>query len=291
MEATCFTGSTNQIELSKSAFAELGLLLPPLPEQRKIAAILSSVDDAIEATQALIDQLQVVKKAMMAELLTCGLPGRHTRFKQTEIGEVPEEWEVTSLGAHCQFTTGKLDSNRAVSGGRYPFFTCSQETLQIDQYSFDREALLLAGNNAKGVYSVKHYSGKFDAYQRTYVITISEPHGLSYAFLKFWIEFGLELLTRLSTGTSTKFLTMQMLNPLPLLRPSFEEQLSISGLLSAVDTRRRAEEASLQQLRDVKLALQSVLLTGELRVTPDPCPSERTPPQASRPHPVLAHGR
>ena len=60
----------------------------PLPEQRKIAAILSSVDDAIEKTQAVIDQVQVVKRGLMQELLTRGLPGRHTRFKQTEIGEI-----------------------------------------------------------------------------------------------------------------------------------------------------------------------------------------------------------
>ena len=67
----------------------VGILLPPLPEQHKIAAILSSVDDAIEKTQAVIDQVQVVKRGLMQELLTRGLPGRHTRFKQTEIGEIP----------------------------------------------------------------------------------------------------------------------------------------------------------------------------------------------------------
>ena len=73
--------------------------LPSLPEQRKIAAILSSVDDAIEKTQAVIDQVQVVKRGLMQELLTRGLPGRHTRFKQTEIGEVPEDWSVMTVGA------------------------------------------------------------------------------------------------------------------------------------------------------------------------------------------------
>ena len=72
--------------------------MPPLPEQRKIAAILSSVDDAIEKTQAVIDQVQAVKRGLMQELLTRGLPGRHTRFKQTEIGEIPESWELLSLG-------------------------------------------------------------------------------------------------------------------------------------------------------------------------------------------------
>ena len=77
----------------------VGIPLPPLPEQRKIAAILSSVDDAIEKTRAVIDQVQVVKRGLMQELLTRGLPGRHTRFKQTEIGEIPEEWDFLPLRA------------------------------------------------------------------------------------------------------------------------------------------------------------------------------------------------
>ena len=66
-------------------------------------------------------------------------------------------------------TTGKLDSNAATENGAYPFFTCSKEALRIDKYAFDQEALLLAGNNAAGKYDVKHYNGKFNAYQRTYV--------------------------------------------------------------------------------------------------------------------------
>ena len=74
------------LEVSKRAVRGLRVRLPPLPEQRKIAAILSSVDDAIEKTQAVIDQVQVVKRGLMQELLTVGIPGRHTRFKKTEIG-------------------------------------------------------------------------------------------------------------------------------------------------------------------------------------------------------------
>jgi type I restriction enzyme, S subunit len=81
-----------------SVFEELALSLPPLGEQKKIAAILASVEEAIDATQAVIDQLQIVKKSMMAGLLTRGLPGRHTRFKQTEVGEVPVTWEVFRVG-------------------------------------------------------------------------------------------------------------------------------------------------------------------------------------------------
>ncbi len=89
--------------------------LPPLPEQRKIAAILSSVDDAIEKTQAVIDQVQVVKRGLIRELLTRGLPGRHTRFKQTEIGPIPQDWRLKKLSEVASVQTG-LAKNRANAG-------------------------------------------------------------------------------------------------------------------------------------------------------------------------------
>jgi len=71
--------------------------IPPVTEQRKITAILSAVDEVVEMTKSVIDQLQLVRKAMMAELLTRGLPGQHTRFKRTEIGEIPESWQLARL--------------------------------------------------------------------------------------------------------------------------------------------------------------------------------------------------
>lgn len=77
---------------------------------------------------------------------------------------------IVQLKEVLSFRTGKLDSNAAEDGGRYPFFTCSPTTLSINTFAFDDEAILLAGNNANGVFSVKYFNGKFNAYQRTYVI-------------------------------------------------------------------------------------------------------------------------
>lgn len=106
------------LNLNTSILGRLPILLPPLPEQRKIAAILSAVDDAIDGTQSVLDQLQVVKKAMMAQLLTRGLPGRHTRFKQTEIGEVPAEWEILPLGRLAELQPGfPFKSSEFSAGG------------------------------------------------------------------------------------------------------------------------------------------------------------------------------
>ena len=94
------TGTTVK-GLRINSLKSLPLQLPPLPEQHKITAILSSVDDAIEKTQAVIDQVKVVKRGLMQELLTRGLPGRHTRFRQTEIGNIPVEWDVCELSDLC----------------------------------------------------------------------------------------------------------------------------------------------------------------------------------------------
>ena len=69
------------------------------------------------------------------------------------------------------FKTGKLDSNASVNNGKYPFFTCSEEVFKVDSYSFEQEAVLLGGNNATGKFPLKYFNGKFDAYQRTYVIS------------------------------------------------------------------------------------------------------------------------
>ena len=71
------------------------------------------------------------------------------------------------MGNVVSLTTAEPYSNAAVKNGEYPFFTCSTETLRTNAYSFDTEAVLLAGNNANGVYAIKYFHGKFDAYQRT----------------------------------------------------------------------------------------------------------------------------
>jgi type I restriction enzyme S subunit len=86
------------------------------------------------------------------------------------------------------------------------FFTCSKETFWIDHYAFDTEAILLSGNNAQAIYSVKHYKGKFNAYQGTYVITVKDTARISYRFLSQMLSRSLERLRVISIGSSTKYL-------------------------------------------------------------------------------------
>ena len=115
------------------------------------------------------------------------------------------------LGDHVTIKTGKLDSNAATQDGIYPFFTCSRETFRTDTHAFDTEAVLLAGNNAAGVFPIKFFKGKFNAYQRTYVIETATPDQLDTRYLFYSLQPQLEYLKSISTGAATKFLTLTIL--------------------------------------------------------------------------------
>ena len=141
------------------------------------------------------------------------------------------DWPLTPLGELVEFRTGKLDSNAAVDSGKYPFFICSPTTLLVDTYAFDTEAVLLAGNNANGIFSVKYYQGKFNAYQRTYVITPKNSSRLSTKWLYFRIKHLTSELQQMSVGSATKFLTKKILDAYQIQLPSIDVQEYQSGIL------------------------------------------------------------
>lgn len=135
----------------------------------------------------------------------------------------------------CSITTGKLDSNASVAGGEFPFFTCAPETFRINSFAFDTEAVLLGGNNASGIFPVKYYFGKFNAYQRTYVIQTKKPSLLITRFLFFALQLQIARLQNLSTGAATKFLTMGILKHIQIPTPRLSQQVKIVECLSAYD--------------------------------------------------------
>ena len=130
-------------------------------------------------------------------------------------------------------TTGKLDSNAMVENGEYPFFTCAKEVLKIDNYAFDQEALLLAGNNAAGKYDVKYYKGKFNAYQRTYVLGLKGDW--SYQLFRYQLEDKLVYLQEQSLGGLTKYLTLKILGELDFIVPPMNKQNEFANFVKEVD--------------------------------------------------------
>lgn len=133
------------------------------------------------------------------------------------------------------FRTGKLDSNAANPEGQYPFFTCAQETYRINRYSFDTECVLLAGNNAGGIFPLKFYKGKFNAYQRTYVIESRNPQSFDIKYFYFYLRPLLKAFEQQATGAATKFLTLKILHNIPVPMLDIVSQKKIAAVLSAYD--------------------------------------------------------
>ena len=150
-------------------------------------------------------------------------------------------------------TTGKLDSNAAVDNGKYPFFTCSKEPLKIDSYAFDQTALLLAGNNAAGKYDVKYYQGKFNAYQRTYVLSLK--HNWSYKLFQYQLEDKLLYLQTKSLGGLTKYLTLKILGELDFIVPPLALQNEFATFVARIDQQKQTVQQSLEKLELMKKAL------------------------------------
>lgn len=140
-----------------------------------------------------------------------------------------------NLTSACNITTGKLDANAAIINGKYPYFTCASEPLQINEYAFDEKAILLAGNNASGNFHCQRYDGKFNAYQRTYVITAKDGYDIDYIYYSILIS--LEQLKKKSQGSQTKFITMEILDNFYINDIELYEQKRMVLLLLCIDNK------------------------------------------------------
>lgn len=136
------------------------------------------------------------------------------------------------LGDFVKIKTGKLDANAASKDGVYPFFTCAKEPLAIDSYSYDCECVLVAGN---GDLNVKYYKGKFDAYQRTYIIESIDPSVLSTKYLFRFLDYHIETLRSQSIGGVIKYIKLGNLTDARISIPSLSKQLDISDTLTRCD--------------------------------------------------------
>ena len=137
------------------------------------------------------------------------------------------------LGDLTHIRTGKLDANASSENGQYPFFTCSKEPLRIASYSYDCECVLVAGN---GDLNVKYYDGKFDAYQRTYIIESADKRKLLVKYLYFFLDIYVEVLRTQSIGGVIKYIKLGNLTDAHIPLPSIERQAEIIECLEKCNT-------------------------------------------------------
>lgn len=225
--------SVNQASFNVAALKELTFPISSMEVQQTVADILDKANELIALRKEQLAKLDELIKARFVEM-----------FGDPELN--PRGLPVLPWNAVFLTTTGKLDSNAMVENGRYPFFTCAKESYKIDSYAFDCEALLLAGNNAAGIYDVKHYKGKFNAYQRTYVLRLMNEKW-SYILFKRQLEDKLQYLQSQSKGTNTRYLTLGILNELRFVVPPVAEQEQFAVFVEQTDKSKIAVQKALDE--------------------------------------------
>ncbi len=155
---------------------------------------------------------------------------------------------MVRLGDYTYIKTGKLDANASSDNGIYPFFTCSKESLLIDTYSYDCECVLVAGN---GDLNVKYYSGKFDAYQRTYIIESNNKEKLLVRYLYYFLDKYVEALREQSIGGVIKYIKLGNLTESHIPLQPLDKQRKIVATLDKVSgliAKRRQQLDKLDEL-------------------------------------------
>ena len=174
------------------------------------------------------------------------------------------KWMKIKLGSLTKIRTGKLDANAASKDGVYPFFTCSKETLRISSFSYDCECVLVAGN---GDLNVKYYNGKFDAYQRTYIIEDNGSRKLRMPYLYFFLDSYLEELRKLSIGGVIKYIKLGNLTNAQIDLPNIETQKAIIEVLSRVKELSDFRQQQLAKLDELVKA-RFVEMFGDMLLNP-----------------------
>ena len=246
--------------VSKSNFEKIELVAEQDKTiQKKIGEFLSRYDSLIENYQKRIKLLEEAAQRLYKEwFVDLHFPG-HENVKI--VDGVPEEWEKKKVGDITPIKTGKKDANFGTSDGAYPFFTCSQEPIKAPSYSFDTSAVILAGN---GDFNVKLYRGKFEAYQRTYVL---EPTNEKMLYLLYFcISENMNRLATGASGSTIKFLTKGMIESLVINKPSTIVLDSFNQIIEPIRTQKENLQTQIRLLTEARDRLLPRMMSGEIEV-------------------------
>ena len=202
--------------LSKDTIEKIKVRIPQLDEQKKIAKLLSLLDERIATQNKIIEKYESLIKGIAQHCI-----------KESTSGNT-----YVKLGDICQITTGKLDANEQVDNGIYPFFTCAEQPFKIDSFAFDTEALLISGNGANLGY-INYYNGKFNAYQRTYVLDIFSEN---IQYIKWALKVLLPKRIAIEKSSSnTPYIVLSTLSDLRLPIPNKSNQCHIAKLMQSLE--------------------------------------------------------
>ncbi|MBQ8361661.1 MAG: restriction endonuclease subunit S [Bacteroidaceae bacterium] len=248
-----------QPDLPHTLFNSIEISYPNLDTQQRITTILSRYDSLIENYQKQIKLLEESAQRLYKEwFIDLRFPGH----ENTKIVDgVPEGWEKKKVGDVTPIKTGKKDANFGTNDGPFPFFTCAQEPIKAPSYSFDTNAVILAGN---GDFNVKLYRGKFEAYQRTYVL---EPINDKMLYLLYFcIAENMKRLAIEASGSTIKFLTKGMIENLVINEPSTIVLDSFNQIIESIRTQKEKLISQILHLTEARDRLLPKLMSGEIGV-------------------------
>lgn len=227
--------------------------LPPIKYQQKIVCLLEFLNKKIELNNRINDNLEQQAQAIFKSWFIDYEPFN---------GKIPSTWKEYRLADFLPVVTGKKNANVSSDNGHYPFFSCSQNIAWTDNYSFEGNAILVAGN---GDFNVKWYNGKFEAYQRTYVLIPYNPRYSSWLY--YAVKYNLAKITSAARGSVIRFITKGNLENFSFLAPRELDKYEIIDTFSTINhaiEQRVQENYRLQALRDNLLPR---LMSGEIDIS------------------------
>jgi type I restriction enzyme S subunit len=246
------------------------ITIPNIQRQKKISSVIRSFDNKIELNNKINMTLEELAQTLYKHWFVDfefpneeGKPYKSSggEMVESELGMIPKGWKIKSLGEYFPIVTGKKNANIADTSGNYKFFTCSKEIFQTLDYSFDAEAILVAGN---GDFNVKYYKGKFEAYQRTYVLVPYKP--ILTGLLYYSIKHNLPLITASSRGSVISFITKGSIENFHITMPDDESLNHVANMFYnflSLTANYNSETEELTKLRDLLLPK---LMSGEIEV-------------------------
>ena len=283
-QQTCFHSSIG-VDVEKMVFKindwlKRKMLLPPISEQQKICDILRSVDDAIHATLDVIDQIQKVKLGLMQQLLTRGIG--HTRFKQTDIGEIPEDWDVVPISNIGEVVTGSTPSTKIPEywGGDIPFVTPSDISDAPYVTTVQRTVTSLGASEGRIIPSGsvlitciasigKNALVNRDCLTNQQINSIVCNDLCDPTFIYNSMEMMSNKLSQIAGITAVPIVNKSLFSKMQLALPPLKEQQNIASILSSHDEVIQVAKHSLNEIRLIKKGLIQDLLTGRVRVKLD----------------------
>jgi type I restriction enzyme, S subunit len=256
-----------QPKLNRTKLDIIPIPLPKPPEQQKIAACLSSLDELITAESQKRDALKTHKKGLMQQLF----PAEGETVPKRRFAEFRDngEWVEKMIGEISKVTTGGKDTQNKVDDGLYPFFVRSQTVERINSYSFDGEAILTSGDGV-GVGKNFHYiNGKFDFHQRVYCIYDFSEKAYGHFLYLYFSQHFYKRVNAMSAKNSVDSVRMSMITEMPIKLPSYKEQEKVADCLSYLNELVTAQLEKIEALKLHKKGLMQQLFPQMFESTSD----------------------